>query len=83
MENPSVKKGRGRPIGATSTIEITLRELLAKLNNDANATVVVGRVWYSKYQNVPVSSIQDGDSLPQEIQNQLDEEPVAEFTITQ
>jgi hypothetical protein len=82
MENPSVKKGRGRPVGATSTIEITLGELLAKLNNDANATVTVGRVWYNKYQNVPVAS-QDGDSLPQEIQNQLDEEPVAEFTITQ
>jgi hypothetical protein len=83
MENPSVKKGRGRPVGATSTIEITLGELLAKLNNDANATVTVGRVWYNKYQNVPVASVQDGDSLPQEIQNQLDEEPVAEFTITQ
>lgn len=83
MENPSPKIGRGRPKGATSTIEITLSELLAKLNNDANATVVVGRVWYSKYQNVPTTSVMDGDSLPQEIQNQLDEEPVAEFTITQ
>ncbi len=83
MENPSPKIGRGRPKGATSTVEITLGELLAKLNNDANATVVVGRVWYNKYQNVPVASAQDGDSLPQEIQNQLDEEPVAEFTITQ
>ncbi len=83
MENPSPKIGRGRPKGATSTIEITLGELLAKLNNDANATVTVGRVWYNKYQNVPVASVQDGDSLPQEIQNQLDEEPVAEFTITQ
>ena len=83
MENPSPKIGRGRPKGATSTIEITLGELLAKLNNDANATVTVGRVWYNKYQNVPVASVQDGDSLPQEIQNQLDEQPVAEFTITQ
>lgn len=83
MDNPSQKTGRGRPKGATSTIEITLGELLAKLNNDANATVTVGRVWYNKYRTVPVASTQDGDSLPQEIQNQLDEEPVAEFTITQ
>jgi hypothetical protein len=83
MENPSAKKGRGRPIGATSTIEITLAELLVKLNNDVNATVTVGRVWYSKYSNVPTASVQDGDSIPQEILNQLDEEPVAEFTISQ
>ena len=84
MENPSAKKGRGRPVGATSTIEITLAELLAKLDNDVNATVTVGRVWYSKYSNVPTASVQDGDSIPQEILNQLDEEqPVAEFTISQ
>ena len=83
MDNPSQKTGRGRPKGATSTIEITLAELLAKLNNDPAATVTVGRVWYNKYRTVPVASTQDGDSLPQEIQNQLDDEPVAEFTITQ
>jgi hypothetical protein len=81
MENPSVKKGRGRPVGATSTIEITLAELLAKLNNDTNATVHVGRTWYSKYKSVPVASEQDGDSLPQEIQNILDSEPKIEFHI--
>lgn len=82
MDNPSQKTGRGRPKGATSTIEITLGELLAKLNNDANATVTVGRVWYNKYRTVPVTSEQDGDFLPQEIQNQLDEESKVEFTVS-
>lgn len=82
MDNPSQKTGRGRPKGATSTIEITLGELLAKLNNDANATVTVGRVWYNKYRTVPITSEQDGDSLPQEIQNQLDEESKVEFTVS-
>lgn len=81
MDNPSQKTGRGRPKGATSTIDITLAELLAKLNNDPSATVTVGRVWYNKYRNVPVASVQDGDSLPHEIQNQLDEETKVEFTI--
>jgi hypothetical protein len=81
MENTSPKVGRGRPKGATSTIEITLAELLAKLNNDTNATVHVGRTWYSKYKSVPVASEQDGDSLPQEIQNILDSEPKIEFHI--
>ena len=81
MDNPSQKTGRGRPKGATSTIEITLAELLAKLDNDTNATVHVGRTWYNKYKSVPASSEQDGDSLPQEIQNILDEEPKVEFTI--
>jgi len=82
MENTSVKTGRGRPKGATSTIEITLADLLAKVNNDTAATIQVGRTWYNKFKNVPAPSEQDGDSLPQEIQNLLDEEPVAEFTIT-
>jgi hypothetical protein len=81
MDNPSQKTGRGRPKGATSTIDITLAELLAKLNNDPSTTVTVGRVWYNKYCNVPIASVQDGDALPQEIQNQLDEEPKVEFTI--
>lgn len=81
MENTSPKTGRGRPKGATSTIEITLAELLAKLNNDTNATVQVGRTWYNKYKSVPISSEQDGDSLPQEIQNILNEESKIEFTI--
>lgn len=82
MVNTSGKTGRGRPKGATSTIEITLSDLLAKLNNDHAATVQVGRTWYNKFKTVPVPSEQDGDSLPQEIQNLLDSEPVAEFTIT-
>jgi hypothetical protein len=81
MENTS--KMRGRPKGATSTIEITLADLLAKLNNDTNATVHVGRTWYNKFKLVPAASDQDGDSLPQEIQNLLDEEAKVEFTVTQ
>jgi hypothetical protein len=82
MDNPSLKTGRGRPKGSTSTIEITLGELLAKLNNDPNASVQVGRTWYAKYKTVPVASQQDGDSLPPEIQKQLEEsDSKVEFTI--
>jgi hypothetical protein len=83
MDNPSQKTGRGRPKGSTSTIEITLGELLAKLSNDPNAPVQVGRTWYSKFKSVPVGSQQDADSLPPEIQKQLEEsESKVEFTVS-
>jgi hypothetical protein len=82
MDNPSQKTGRGRPKGATSTIEITLGELLAKLNNDPTASVHVGRTWYAKYKTVPATCEQDADSLPPEIQKQLEEsDSKVEFTI--
>jgi|GEM_PF-2640732 len=86
MDNPSQKTGRGRPKGSTSTIEITLADLLAKLNNDPNAIVQVGRTWYAKYKSVPATSSQDGDALPPEIQEQLqdtkEEDSKVEFVIS-
>jgi hypothetical protein len=83
MEN-IIKKGRGRPKGATSTVEITLSELLAKVGNNPAVTIHVGRKWINKFDGVQItaSHIQDGDELPHEIQNQLDESQKIEFTIT-
>ena len=39
------KRGRGRPKGATSTVDMTLEDLLKELNGDMRAIVPVGRVW--------------------------------------
>ena len=49
MEPVKQKRGRGRPKGATSTVEMTMEELLNKLNGDLKATVSVGRVWLAKH----------------------------------
>lgn len=77
------KRGRGRPKGATSTIQISVAELLAKIGNDQNNIVHVGRTWFSKYgliSETQICSSQDGDFIPEEILEQL-EKPI-EFTIT-
>lgn len=80
MENTT--KHRGRPKGATSVIEITLADLLAKVS-DPTATVAVGRTWFNKLQVQPARHNQDGDSLPSEIRDQLEEETSdIEFSIS-
>jgi len=81
--NNNEKRGRGRPKGATSTIEISVADLLAKIGDNPNSVVHVGRTWFSKYGSIPetlVRSSQDGDFIPEEILKQL-EKPI-EFTIT-
>lgn len=78
------KNGRGRPVGSTSTVEITLSDLLTKVGNNPAFKIHVGRKWISKFDGIQIapSHIQDGDELPQEIQNQLDESQKIEFTIS-
>lgn len=74
----------GRPKGAKSTVEITLADLLAKVGSNPNAVVHVGSTWFAKYSShVVASSQQDSDTLPPEIQKQLDEADKIEFTVSQ
>lgn len=90
--NNVAKKGRGRPKGAKSTIEVSLADLLAKVGEDKNTTIVVGRMWYTQGQQKSKSSVisnlsapaseQDGDSIPPEIRKQIEEESAIEFSIT-
>lgn len=74
MEN-TARNRRGRPVGSTSTVEISLSELLAKIGNNPAIKIHVGRKWINKFNSsvITPSNIQDGDELPQEIQNQLQE----------
>jgi len=75
----------GRPKGAKSTIEITLADLLMKVGSNPNAVVHVGSTWFAKYSSYVIasSSQQDSDTLPPEIQKQLDEAEKIEFTVSQ
>jgi len=75
--NNMPKKGRGRPKGATSTVEITLDSLFKELNGDMKAVVSVGRVWLAK--RTPASS--EPKLGAQEILK-ADVEPKIEFTIS-
>lgn len=77
MEPVKQKRGRGRPKGATSTVEMTMEELLNKLDGDLNATVSVGRVWLAKHTPAP------SEAEPEATKTAIAEpEPKIEFTIS-
>jgi hypothetical protein len=81
MNDIQLKK-RGRVKGSSDSVLVSLAELQARLGNDANATVPIRRKWWNGVDNGPKAvsvSSQDGDSIPQEIEDQL-EEPIA-FTV--
>jgi len=81
MNDIQLKK-RGRVKGSSDSVLVSLAELQARLGNDANATVPIRRKWWNGVDNGPKAvsvSSQDGDSIPQEIEEQL-EEPIA-FTV--
>ena len=81
MNDIQLKK-RGRVKGSSDSVFVSLAELQARLGNDANATVPIRRKWWNGVDNGPKAvsvSSQDGDSIPQEIEEQL-EEPIA-FTV--
>jgi hypothetical protein len=81
MNDIQLKK-RGRVKGSSDSVFVSLAELQARLGNDVNATVPIRRKWWNGVDNGPKAvnvSSQDGDSIPQEIEEQL-EEPVA-FTV--
>jgi len=81
MNDIQLKK-RGRVKGSSDSVFVSLAELQARLGNDVNATVPVRRKWWNGVDNSPkaaIVSVQDGDSIPAQIEEQL-EEPVA-FTV--
>lgn len=92
-DNANTTKHRGRPKGATSTVEITLADLCEKVGGDMNATIAVGRTWLAKRMTfvapivVPTQppkiaeASEQNDGIPKEIQDQL-EEPKIEFSIS-
>jgi len=69
MNDIQLKK-RGRVKGSSDSVLVSLAELQARLGNDANATVPIRRKWWNGVDNSPKAasvSVQDGDSIPQEI----------------
>ena len=81
MNDIQLKK-RGRVKGSSDSVLVSLAELQARLGNDTNATVPIRLKWWNGVDNGPKAvsvSSQDGDSIPQEIEEQL-EEPIA-FTV--
>jgi|DEB0MinimDraft_6_1074348.scaffolds.fasta_scaffold36259_2 hypothetical protein len=71
------KRGRGRPKGATSTVEMTLGDLINELDGDLKAVVAVGRVWLAK--RTPASSSSEPE---QQESSKAEAEPKIEFTIS-
>ncbi len=66
------KKLRGRPKGATSTITITLGELLSKVGTNHATELQVGRTWFAKFNAVDVDTNKEIDDLPENIKQQLE-----------
>jgi hypothetical protein len=71
------KRGRGRPKGATSTIDMTLEDLLKELDGDMKATVPVGRVWLTN--RTPAGLKPEPELEPTK---RVEDEPKIEFTIS-
>lgn len=81
MNDTQLKK-RGRVKGSSDSILVSLADLQVRLANDTNATVPVRRKWWNGVDTSPKAatvSVQDGDSIPAQIEEQLSE-PVA-FTV--
>jgi hypothetical protein len=73
------KRGRGRPKGSTSTVDMTLEDLLKELDGDMKATVPVGRVWLANRTPAGVKPEPKPESEPTK---QVEAEPKIEFTIS-
>ena len=71
------KRGRGRPKGSTSTVDMTLEDLLKELDGDMKATVPVGRVWLAN--RTPAGPAPE---LEPEQTKRAEAEPKIEFTIS-
>ena len=72
----TAKRGRGRPKGATSTIEMKVSEIVSQVDGDMDAVIQVGRTWLSKRTPVVVTQ----SPKAQEAQN-VNDGPI-EFTIS-
>lgn len=66
------KKLRGRPKGATSTVTISLGELLSKVGTNPATELHVGRTWFAKFNAVDVDTNKEIDDLPENIKQQLE-----------
>jgi hypothetical protein len=71
------KRGRGRPKGSTSTVDMTLEDLLKELDGDMKATVPVGRVWLAN--RTPAGP---APAAEPEQTKKAEPEPKIEFTIS-
>ena len=76
------KKLRGRPKGATSTVNITLGDLLSKIGTNLATEIQVGRTWLAKFNVVDVETNKEVDDLPENIKQQLEENSKVEFVIS-
>jgi len=89
--NEITKKGRGRPRGATSTVEMKLSDIIDYVDGDMDATIQVGRTWLNQRTPVwtPFSErvkdhvnppSNDNQDLKSEKDTREDDEPI-EFVI--
>jgi hypothetical protein len=71
------KRGRGRPKGSTSTVDMTLEDLLKELDGDMKATVPVGRVWLANRTPAGLKPEPEPEQT-----KKAEPEPKIEFTIS-
>lgn len=78
------KKLRGRPKGATSTVTITLGELLSKVGMNPATELQVGRTWFAKFNAAGIETNKEVDELPENIKQQLENstEEKIEFVVS-
>lgn len=69
-ENPIVKRGPGRPKGSTNPnfLDISVQDLIQKLEDKNITSVRVARKWYLNLDNITVSDTITSQSEPAKIE---------------